>query len=298
MRTRVGIIGAGVVGTAVGMALAAKGFEITGVFDIKPESTQMLTARTGAQPCPAPHSVAQQAQILFLTVNDSAIGTVVRQLSESKAFFKDQMVVHMSGAQSSEVLDEARDWGACGVSIHPLQAFASPEQAIVNMKGSIFSVEGDSRVHDDARRIVENLGGEYFFIERQAKTLYHAGACAVSNYLVTIVDFGVRLLESSGIPREMAVRALLPLIQGTVKNLENVGLPMALTGPVSRGDVQTIARHLDSLEGQSPEQIHLYSLLGLHTSRLALEKGSIDAESAAELQALFSGSMNPMAAAS
>lgn len=298
MRKRVGIIGAGVVGTAVGIALAAKGYEITGVFDIKPESTNMLAARTGVQKFPASHSVAQAAQILFITVNDSAIRTVVKQLSENKSFHKNQMVVHMSGSQSSEVLDAARDGGACVVSIHPLQAFASPEQAILNMQGSIFSIEGDEEAHEDARRIVECLGGEYFLIERQAKTLYHAGACVVSNYLVTLVDFGVKLLESTGIPREMAVRALLPLIQGTVKNVENVGLPMALTGPISRGDIDTVAGHLDSLERVSPEQIHLYSSLGLYTSRLALEKGSIDVERLGQLQDLFLNSLSRMAVAS
>ncbi len=298
MRNTVGIIGAGVVGTAVGIVLAEKGYEITGIFDVKPESTKMLCARTGGRLCPSPHIVAQTAEILFITVSDTQIKTVVDQLAEQESFQKEQMIIHMSGALSSETLSRAREGGARTVSIHPLQAFASPEQAIANLAGSVFSIEGEPELRDDARRIVDSLGGEYFYIEAEAKPMYHAGACVVSNYLVTVIDFGIKMLETTGIPRDMAERALMPLIKGTVKNVENIGLPRALTGPISRGDLGTVAGHLDCMEKLSPEQIYLYSWLGYYTARVALEKGSIDQQDMEDLQGVFLRQMTNMAAAS
>ena len=203
-----------------------------------------------------------------------------------------------SGAQSSEILDRATDFGAQVLSVHPLQSFASVERAINILPGSIFSIEGDREAYDTAVCIVETLGGEYFFIDRKAKPLYHAGACVVSNYLVTIIDFGVKLLESTGIPRQMATRALLPLINGTVNNVENIGIPKALTGPIARGDLSTITKHLDCLEEMAPELIQLYSWLGFYTAQIAVEKGGIDHKSMEEFQKVFIKQLAPTVNAS
>ncbi len=262
IRKKIGIIGAGVVGTAIGVVLNDKGYEVTGVYDIKPESTQPLADRIGCQICLTPEDVARSADVLFITTSDTAIQTVVDTLADRKAIHRGHTLVHMSGAQSSEILDRAKEFGAQVLSVHPLQSFANPERAIENLPGSVFSIEGDRLAYDVAVCIVETLGGEYFFIDRKAKPLYHAGACVVSNYLVTIIDFGVKLLESTGIPKSMATRALMPLITGTVNNIENIGIPKSLTGPIARGDFSTIIKHLDCLEEMAPDLMKLYSWLG------------------------------------
>jgi len=287
LRKKIGIIGAGVVGTAVGVVLKQKGYEITGAYDVKSESTQQLVERIGCTPHTSPQEVSRSADVLFITTNDAAIRNVVDTLADRKAFFEGQVVVHMSGAQSSEVLDRAKMFGANILSVHPLQSFANVDGAIKNLPGSVFSIEGDRDAYDTAVCIVETLQGEYFFIDRKAKPLYHAGACVVSNYLVTLIDFGVKLLESTGIPRGAGVKALLPLIQGTVNNIENIGIPRALTGPISRGDLSTIVKHLECLEEMAPELMKLYSWLGFYTTQIAMEKGTIDDFAMEEFQNVF-----------
>jgi len=274
MDKRIGIIG-------------DKGYEITSVYDIKFESTKELVERIGCTAYTSPQEVSRSADILFITTSDTAIEDVVDSLTDSGAFRAGQVIVHMSGAQSSEILDRAKDYGAHVLSVHPLQSFASVERAISILPGSIFSIEGDREAYDTAVCIVETLGGEYFFIDRKAKPLYHAGACVVSNYLVTIIDFGVKLLESTGIPRQIATKALLPLINGTVNNVQNIGIPKALTGPIARGDFSTIFKHLDCLEEMAPELMKLYSWLGFYTAQIAVEKGSIDHKSMEEFQKVF-----------
>lgn len=298
MRKTIGIIGAGVVGTAVGVVLSQKGYEVTGVYDIKPEATWQLAERTGCISLTSPEEVSRLADILFITTLDSAIKGVVDRLSDNMSFYEGQIVLHMSGAQSSEILDRAKPFGAKVLSIHPIQSFANPDRAIEVLPGSVFSIEGDKDAYDVAVGIVEALDGEYFFISREAKPLYHAGACVVSNYLVTLVDFGVKLLETTGIPKNMAVKALMPLINGTVHNIEKIGIPKALTGPIARGDISTILRHLSCMEKNLPSELmKLYSWLGIFTAQIALEKGSIDDKALEEFQHLFKKELMRMVSA-
>ncbi len=287
MKKRIGIIGAGVVGTAIGVVLNDKGYEVTGAYDVKSESTKQLVERIGCTTHTSPQEVSRSADILFITTSDSAIKEVVDNLADTAAFHNGQVIVHMSGAQSSEVLDRAKEFGAYVLSVHPIQSFANLKRAIENLPGSVFSIEGDKDAYHVAVCIVETLDGEYFFINRKSKPLYHAGACVVSNYLVTLIDFGVRLLESTGIPRNMATKALMPLIVGTINNIENIGIPKALTGPIARGDLSTIVKHLNSLEEMAPELMKLYSWLGFYTAQIALQKGTIDNKAMEEFQQIF-----------
>ncbi|NLB89564.1 MAG: DUF2520 domain-containing protein, partial [Syntrophomonadaceae bacterium] len=218
-------------------------------------------------------------------------------LADDSAFHPGLVVIHMSGAQSSEILDSAKLFGAHVLSVHPFQPFANLERAIENLPGSVFSIEGDKDAYDVAVCIVETLDGEYFFINRESKPLYHAGACVVSNYLVTLIDFGVKLLESTGIPKNMATKALMPLIVGTINNIENIGIPKALTGPIARGDLSTIIKHLACLEDMAPELLKLYSWLGFYTAQIALQKGTIDHQVMEEFQNLFAKEISRMATA-
>lgn len=288
MTNKVGIIGLGVVGTAVGVVLSNKGYEITGVYDKLSESTKVLVDRIGCTTCSSPQEVSRSADILFITTSDMAIKDVADELAESGAFHSGQVVIHMSGSQTSQLLDGARAFGAFVLSIHPLQSFAGVDRAIANLPGSIFSIEGDHEAYAAGRAIVAALGGENFIIDSTAKVLYHAGACTVSNYLVTVVDFGIRLLESAGIPGPQAGRALLPLIQGSINNIRDVGIPRALTGPIARGDIETVVHHLEGLEDKMRDDKLLYACLGLYTTSIALAKGTIGAEQAAEFKEILS----------
>jgi len=184
-------------------------------------------------------------------------------------------------------LNRAKEFGAQVASVHPLQSFASLDAAVANLPGSVFSIEGDREAYDIAVELVKALGGEYFFIDSDAKPLYHAGACVVSNYLVTLIDLGGRLLEKAGIPADQAHRALMPLVRGTLNNIEKIGIPKALTGPIARGDIATISKHLACMESMAEAQIEMYRVLGYHTIPIAQAKGNIDGDTARKFQELL-----------
>lgn len=287
MQNKVGIIGAGVVGTAVGVVLNNKGFEITGVHDAKFESTKQIVERIGCTAHMSPQEVSHSADILFITTTDSSIQEAVNTLADKNGLRDGQVLIHMSGAHSSEIMNRAKESNAYILSVHPLQSFANLEQAIKNLPGSVFSIEGDTEAYDTAVRIVDSLKGAYFFIDKEAKPLYHAGACVVSNYLVTLIDLGVKLLISTGIPEDLAIKALMPLINGTINNIDNVGIPKALTGPIARGDISTITKHQDCLNKMAPEFSKLYNLLGFYTTFVAEEKGTISGKTREEFQKIF-----------
>ena len=131
------------------------------------------------------------------------------------------------------------------------------------------------------------LGGRWVALKAEDKVLYHAAAVTACNYLVTLVKLATDLWHTFGIPPDQATQALLPLVRGTIRNIDTVGLPQCLTGPVARGDTGTIRKHLEALEQRAPAILPAYRELGLQTIPIALAKGRINKQQAAELQALL-----------
>ncbi|MBC7325098.1 MAG: DUF2520 domain-containing protein, partial [Moorella sp. (in: Bacteria)] len=190
-------------------------------------------------------------------------------------------VIHMSGSLTSAVLEPARRAGAWALSLHPLQSCADADRAVANLPGSVFSLEGDREALPLGKRLVGDLEGEYFIIRPEAKPLYHAAACVASNYLVSLIDLSRRLMQAAGMEPEMAARALAPLIEGTLANINEKGIPASLTGPIARGDFSTVLDHLKAMEATVPELGEIYRALGRYTAGVAGRKGSIDARKVA-----------------
>jgi len=282
------IVGAGTVGSAVGRLLAGKGYRIRTVHDLEPERARRLAEAVGAVPVGTAVEAVRGAEIVFLTCNDTALAGLAQELADQQGFRPGQIVLHMSGALGSDVLAPAAAAGAGTMAVHPLQSFASSEEAMRILPGSIFSLEGEETVRQLVESIVADLGGIPFGIAGSAKPLYHAGACVASNYLVTLAGIAVDLLAAAGIPREMCLPALLPLMEGTLSNLKTLGIPRALTGPIARGDTATIDKHLIGMEGLEAETVRLYRELGLKTVQLAVARGGISAAQAEAMTKLLS----------
>ncbi|GEA14612.1 MAG: hypothetical protein PWR22_1187 [Moorella sp. (in: firmicutes)] len=278
---RVGIIGAGAVGTGMGILLRRRGYTIAGVASRTPASARRAAARLACPVFAQPEEVARQADLIFITTSDQAIGPVAAAIASRNGFRPGQTVIHMSGSLTSAVLDPARRAGALALSLHPLQSCADADRAVANLPGSVFSLEGDREALPLGKRLVTELGGEYFLISPGAKPLYHAAACVASNYLVSLIDLSRRLMQAAGMEPEMAARALAPLIKGTLDNINEKGIPQALTGPIARGDFVTIRDHLKAMEAAVPELGEIYRALGRYTADLAGRKGSIDARKVA-----------------
>ena len=280
---KIAVIGAGKVGGALALLLKERGYIIFGVSSRSIESARSLASLVGAAAFSKPEDAAAGADFIFITTPDREIKNVSRYISDRGAVGPGQVVAHTSGAHSSHHLDGVRERGARAVSIHPLQSFADIKTAMENLPGSYFALEGDKGSIPVAEQIVADLKGRSFYINAADKELYHAAACIASNYLVSLIHLSTGLYEKFGLSRKEAFQALLPLIQGTINNIEKVGPVQALTGPVARGDVSTVEGHLPALAEVGKEEENIYRLLGKYTVGIALEKGSIDRRQAGDL---------------
>ena len=134
-----------------------------------------------------------------------------------------------------------------------------------------------------------DLDGILVEVNDNDKVLYHAAACVASNYFVATYHYAENLMEKAGIAEGQARQALLPLVKGTLKNIEALGLIGALTGPIARGDIGTVKKHLQILEEKIPENDELYKALGKYTTDVAREKGTIDRQKQIELLTVLGG---------
>jgi len=227
----IGFIGAGTVGTALAKTLSKRGYQVVAVFSRTPASAQKLAGQVkGCQVKDNGQGVIEAADLIFVTTPDDAVAPVVAQYQ----WRTNKSVVHCSGAASLDILQPARIAGASVGAFHPLQTFASIAQAIENIPGSTFGIEADGNLIETLKAMATALGGQWVELKGSDKVLYHAAAVIACNYFVTLVKMSTDLWKEFGVSTPEATKALLPLIQGTVNNLKQVGLPNCLTGPIAR----------------------------------------------------------------
>jgi predicted short-subunit dehydrogenase-like oxidoreductase (DUF2520 family) len=278
---KIGFIGAGTVGTSLAVRLSRKGYLIAAVASRSFSSAERLVQAAGSgQIYLNPQGVADNADFVFITTPDDAIPTIASEVR----WHTGQYVVHCSGADSLDVLEPARLCGAATGSFHPLQTFASIQKAIANLPGSTFALEAEGELLGTLKEMAAALEGRWIKLGAGDKAAYHTAAVMSCNYLVTLVKMATDLWAGFGIPREEAIQALLPLIKGTISNIEDLGIPKALTGPIARGDIGTVQIHLNTLKESAPEVLPAYSELGLQTLPVALAKGKINERQARELE--------------
>ena len=281
---RLGFIGAGTVGTALSVRLSSKGYRMIAVSSRSQTSARKLAqAVSGSHAFNSNQDVADAAELIFITTPDDAIASVASEIQ----WHTGQSVVHCSGALSTDILESAKKLGVQVGAFHPLQTFASVKQAIENIPGSTFAVEADEPLLSILKDMATTLDGHWIELKANDKVVYHAAAVIACNYLVTLVKLATDLWQSFNIPQSQATQALLPLIRGTIHNIDTVGIPQCLTGPIARGDIETIKKHLDALQKVAPALLSTYQELGLQTIPVALAKGRINQHQAEELQTIL-----------
>lgn len=261
-----GIIGAGVVGTAIAIRLEQAGHRFVGVQSRSEDSLGRFSRYLHWEWRPLEEWI-READIVFITTQDGMIRSVAKELTDRAQYRPGQVWIHCSGSMRAKALQIDERIPVKYLSLHPLQSFASIDQAVTLFQGTHFGVEGD--VEELGEEIVVQLGGIPHRLAPDKKPLYHAGAVIASNYLVTIAALAVRLFEQAGIEKTDALESLLPLMQGTLRNLEKVGLPQALTGPIARGDIDVIRSHLKEMPAKLQP---VYRALGLYTLEIGLAK--------------------------
>jgi len=281
---KLGFIGAGTVGTALSVRLGDKGYQVVAVSSRSQTSASNLAqAIDGCRAFSSNQGVADNAELVFITTPDDAIAPVASEVR----WHPGQSVVHCSGADSTDILEPARKLGARVGGFHPLQTFASVKQAIDNISGSTFALEAEEPLLNTLKEMATALGGHWVELKASDKVAYHAAAVIACNYLVTLVKLATDLWQTFDIPPHQATQALLPLLRGTINNIDTIGIPQCLTGPIARGDTGTIKKHLDALQKVAPALLSTYRELGLQTLPIALAKGRIDQNKVEELQAIL-----------
>jgi len=280
---KLGFIGAGTVGTALSARLSGLGYPVVAVSSRRRASAQRLAQAVKGCRVFDNQGVADAAELVFITTPDDAIARVASEVK----WHPEQGVVHCSGADSTDILKPAKKFGAQVGVFHPLQTFASAKQAVENIPGSTFALEAEEPLMKMLKEMATALGGNWVEVKAGDKVLYHAAAVIACNYLVTLVKLATDLWQTFDVPPQKATQALLPLLRGTIHNIDTVGIPQCLTGPIARGDVGTIKKHLDALEQTAPHLVSTYRELGLQTIPIAVAKGKIDKNQAEELRVIL-----------
>ena len=261
----VGIVGPGRAGTGLGLALARSGTHTVRLHGLRPKRVPApLTLTTGDGPPPWLGDV----DVLVLAVPDDTIRPLAQGLRAGVR--TTQTVLHLSGVQGQEALGALVATRAALGSLHPLQTIVDPELAPEHLRGAWAAVEGMPPAVETASRLARDIGMRPFPVAARLKPIYHAGAVFASNYLVVVAAVAQRLVRHAGLSDEEAWEALLPLIDATVDNLRRQGPLRSLTGPVVRGDADTVMRHLAAL---TVDDARLYQSLAQAALELALKRG-------------------------
>ncbi len=283
-RLRVGVIGAGRVGATLGAALARAGHEIVAASGVSEQSrARAERLLPGVALIPADEVVAL-ADFVLLAVPDDVLRPLVAGLAETDTWRAGQLVAHTSGAQGIGVLDPAAARGVLALALHPVMTFAGRPEDLDRLAGAAFGVTAPDELRAVAESLVVEMGGEPVWVPESARQIYHAALTIASNHLVTLVNDALGLLGGAGV--DEPARLAAPLLSASLDNVLRLG-DAALTGPVVRGDVATVAAHVATLAQAVPDVLPSYVAMARRTAQRAQASGRLSAERAAEVLAVL-----------
>jgi len=269
---RVGVIGAGRVGAVLAAALRQQGHEIVSVAGESDASMRRAAELLPDVPVLKPTAVARSCDVLLLTVPDDMLENVVTQLAASGALHRGQYVVHTSGSHGLRVLDPATEVGAHPVAMHPAMTFTGTALDLQRLPECVFGVTAGPAEHDWAAALVAELSGRLIWVSEELRSLYHAGLAHGANHLVTLVSQAMELLSAAG--AEDPAATLRPLLEAALDNALAQG-DSALTGPIVRGDVNTVRAHLAEIAANAPDTLPSYLALARATLDRVVTDGRV-----------------------
>jgi len=248
-KPRIAIVGAGNLAGALAVSLRSAGYRIEQII-VRESAVSRRQARRLAREVGASGVSAARAQIqsdvVWFCVPDSAIASAAESLAEA-ANWSGKVAVHSSGALTSDELAMLRRRGAAVASVHPFMTFVRGSQpSLVDVP---FALEGDQKALRAARAIVRDLGGQPFTIRKPHKAAYHAWGMFASPLLTALLAASERVAVAAGVSRKAARKRVLPILKQTLANYVRLGAPGAFSGPIARGDVATVKKHLSILRG-------------------------------------------------
>lgn len=281
------VIGTGGLGTALAKALSAGEIPIKSVFNRSTDKAKKLAQELSINKWgDFPSTLTELGDLVFIAVADRAIEDIANSLAQLDGVVETKTFVHCSGNESADLLEPLKSKGATVASFHPLQTFTDHSRPD-DFNGIYFSLQGDKEVFSLLEQIAEQLGAQTIEVTKEQKSNLHAAAVMASNYLNTLLNEAVEIGAAGDISDSKVKEALLPLVQTTLKNAGKNAFAESLSGPIKRGDISTVKKHLALLEGRD-ELKKLYCVLGLHTVKLAESAGHLDGTTAEKLRKILS----------
>ena len=281
---RIGFIGAGRLGQALAWSLDQAGLKVVAVSSTLEAHTRALADPIEACVCMSTQAVADACDLVFVTTPDSVIGPTC----ESLKWRAGQAVVHCSGVTEVRELAHAFEQGASIGGFHPMQTFGDPHAAVQSLPGCTITVEAEEpELMQSLLSLVEHLRCVPNRLPAGMRGRYHAAAGYTSQFINALFYQAVRLWQTWGATEEEALRALLPLAQGTLSSIQTAGVARGMPGPVSRGDLYSIDKHLTAIAPMGPEMLGFYRTLCMTTVNLAQQAGGIDEAKAQQFATLL-----------
>jgi len=285
-RLKVGIIGPGRVGTALGVAMTRAGHEVVAVAAVSDTSVQRAREHFPAARLTEPAGVVEAADLVLLTVPDDTLAGLISGLVALGAPVQGRLLAHTSGRYGISVLEPATRQGALPLALHPVMTFTGRSDDLQRMRGISYGVTTLDQLRPVAEVLVIEMDGEPVFIAEERRDLYHAALASAANHLVTLVTEACDLLQAAGAANP--ARMLSPLLYAALDNALRLG-DAGLTGPVARGDAGTVAGHLAALRDTAPEALAVYVALARLTADRALAAGLLAPPDAERLLDVLAG---------
>jgi predicted short-subunit dehydrogenase-like oxidoreductase (DUF2520 family) len=285
-RPVVGIVGAGAVGLALGIALDRAGWPVGAVASRDPDRRERFRSHVGsARGFAEAAALVDDVELVLLAVPDD----VVAPLAASLRLYAGQAIVHTSGLLGAEVLFPALAAGSLAGAFHPLVAFADLDRALAALRGATIAIEGDDDLAAHLADMAEAVGGTPVRLAPGSKAAYHAAAVLAAGGVTALLDTIREIATAVGLDEEGALRIYLPLLEQTVANARAMGIAAALTGPARRGDAGTIEAHLAALATDAPDALPVYRALLARSVSIAEQRGALSPEASGHLRTALAG---------
>ena len=281
-----GIVGAGAVGLALGVALYRAGWPVAAVASRDPARRERFRAHVPeVRAFAEAEALLDDVELVILAVPDD----VLPALAASLRMYAGQAMVHTSGLLGAEILRPAMAAGTQAGAFHPLVAFADLDRALAALPGATIAIEGDDELAAHLGDMAEAIGGVPVRLAAGSKTAYHAAAVLAAGGVVALLDTIREVASVMGLDEEGALRIYLPLVEQTVANARALGIAAALTGPATRGDAGTVGAHLAALAAGAPDALPVYRALLERSVLIAIERGALAPDASGRLRTALAG---------
>lgn len=285
-RPATGIVGAGAVGLALGVALHRAGWPVAAVASRDAGRRERFKAlvpevRAFAEAT----ALVDDVELVILAVPDD----VVAPLAATLHLYAGQAIVHTSGLLGAEVLQPAMSAGTQAGAFHPLVAFADLERAVSALRGATVAIEGDDELAAHLAEMAEAIGAAPVRLAPGSKTAYHAAAVLAAGGVTALLDTIREVAAVVGLDEAGAMGIFLPLVEQTIANARSLGVVTALTGPATRGDTGTVSAHIAALQAGAPRALPVYRALLVRSVGMATERGALTPEASERLRTALAG---------